>query len=102
MDYLEIDGKNLRVECNFNAICDFMEKRGLKDLDFLNGSMGLQDWLVMMIASIKEGERMEGREASFSLLDLGARPVNDISKLLGKFIEIFAKQNASSSDSKKK
>lgn len=92
MDKLNISGREVRVECNFNAIMAFMEMRGLKNLDFLSQEFTTPQWLDMMACCINEGERLEGRPADFTALKLGELPMMEIAGLLTSFITVFARQ----------
>lgn len=103
METLTINGNIYRVECNFNAIIDYMEQKGEKDLSFLaNGDMSMRDWLLLMRCSINEGERLEGRPHEHTAEEFGAISMIEMGPILQRFIDIFGKQNKTSADTQKK
>ena len=85
---MTIGGKEFRVECNMNALMEFLQERGTDDFSALADVTKLKpsDMLPLMAACIREGERLEGRECSLASKDLGA--MADFSSL-GSFIAIF-------------
>ena len=85
---MTIGGKEFRVECNMNALMEFLQERGTDDFSALADVKKLKpsDMLPLMAACIREGERLEGRECSLTSKDLGA--MADFSSL-GSFIAIF-------------
>lgn len=85
---MTIGGKEFRVECNMNALMEFLQERGTDDFSALADVTKLKpsDMLPLMAACIREGERLEGRECSLTSKDLGA--MADFSSL-GSFIAIF-------------
>lgn len=72
MDFVEIGGKEYRVEFNWNALGDYLEEKGcgLQDLQKFT-DMGANDMTILAWAGIKEGERLEGRKFEMSPRDLG-------------------------------
>jgi len=73
MDYLEIDGKNYRIEYNFNAIGDYLDRTGKSLSDLMDfGSIKAKEMLMLIWCGVYEGERLEGRELELSVEDLGA------------------------------
>ena len=92
-EYIELGGRKLRVEVNWNAICEFTEITGIEFNDFCQQAIDKKasptSIRSLIYVSIKEGERMDGHEFTISELDLGAdiRP-----GAVFKFIEIFTRQ----------
>lgn len=72
-DHIEIDGKNYRIEFNWNAISDFCRREGLilSNLDDLAKCTPAQI-TTLIHAGIAEGCRLEKVEFPYSELDLGA------------------------------
>lgn len=102
-DYIEYSGKRYRVECNFNAITEFLEATGKDTFDGLAGIAHLKpsDLAPLMAASINEGERIEGRECKLTGKDVGTWDIT----IFGKFVEIYGRQSSpdvSVPESKKK
>lgn len=99
-EYLDINGRKLRVEVNWNTICDFSFLTGVDFNDFCqmasDGKVTPKDLRTMLYCAIKEGERMDGRPFELTELDLGEgiRP-----GIIIMFVEIFTRQW---NDSKKK
>lgn len=93
-DYIEIDGKRMRVEGNWNAICDFLAERGKDTFDGLVGMDKITpgDIAPLMAACIREGERLDGRPCSLSSKDIGAMP--GMMAKVPEFMEIFSRQSA--------
>ena len=102
MRHISISGKQYRVEANFNAIMAFMETKGEKDIAFLTGELSLKDWTMLMIASINEGERLDGKPHDLKLEDLGILSFMEVSKAVQEFIQVFSDQNAGDTDAAKK
>lgn len=73
MDCVEIDGKEYRIEYNFNAIAEFLEMTGrsLGDLTDL-GEISAKEMLTLIWCGISEGERLEGRKMEIGRDELGA------------------------------
>ena len=72
-DFVEIDGRQYRVEFNFNAIGDFCAIKGA-GLDVFErfSELGINDLILLFHCGIVEGERLEGRDCDLTLRDLGA------------------------------
>lgn len=72
-DYILIDGKEVRVEANWNALTSFLAATGRNTLDGLSdlATMRPADIAPLMAACINEGERLEGREAGYTGLQIG-------------------------------
>lgn len=105
MRYLNIAGKEYRVEANFNAIMDFMEQIGERDLDFLTKGLSLKQWVSMMICCINEGERLDNKPHSLTRESLGELSFVEVSAAVQSFIKIFSLQNGADEgelESKKK
>lgn len=63
-DYIILSGKRYRVEVNWNAMLDFAEQRGLKNIGELMdvNEIDKENVADLCAAGIREGERLEGRE----------------------------------------
>lgn len=63
-DFIEIDGRRYRVECNWDAIVTFCELKGLKTLEALDKiqNIELRDVSPLIYACVQQGEAMENRE----------------------------------------
>ncbi len=99
-DHIIINDAEFRIEFNWNALCDFLETEKLKltDVDALDNLMPSQI-TSLIYAGVKEGARLEGKELTFSRLDLGAAMgVQDIAAML----EIFKAHTAVANTAKKK
>lgn len=74
MDYLKLPGRKLRIEINWNAIGDYCELKGIKDLSEIDdiSKMTAKDVLDFIYCSAKEGERMDGRVLKLTSRDLGS------------------------------
>lgn len=72
-DFCEINGREYRVEFNFNAIGDFCAIKGV-GLEIFEkfGELGINDFILLFHCGIVEGERLEGRDCELTLRDLGA------------------------------
>lgn len=92
-DYIVIDGKEVRVEVNWNALTAFLDATGRNTMDGLSdlAVMKPTDIAPLMAACVNEGERLDGREASYTGLQIG--------ELCGmtemaQFISIYAGQTS--------
>lgn len=72
-DYITIDGKKVRVEANWNALTAFLDATGRNTMDGLSdlAAMKPTDIAPLMAACVNEGERLDGREASYTGLQIG-------------------------------
>lgn len=72
-DYIVIDGKKVRVEVNWNALTAFLDATGRNTMDGLSdlAVMKPTDIAPLMAACINEGERLDGREADYTGLQIG-------------------------------
>ena len=63
-DYIILSEKRYRVEVNWNAMLDFAEQRGLKNIGELMdvNEIDKDNVADLCAAGIREGERLEGRE----------------------------------------
>ena len=61
---ITINGKEYRVAVNWNAIRDYCQRKGIKDLTQIDSvlSFNIDGMLTMAHCCIKEGERLEGRQ----------------------------------------
>ena len=85
------DGRTFRVELNWNAIVAFLESSGRDDVRELSNLSTLKpsDLAGLLAAGIHEGERLEGREVTFTAEEIGT--VADFA-VMGAFVRIFTKQ----------
>lgn len=93
-DYITIDGRQYRVEVNWNAIVAFLESRGTDSLASLSeiDKLRVSDVAPLMAAAINEGERLDGRESKLTGLDLGAMP--GFMGAVPEFLRIYGRQAA--------
>lgn len=72
-DYIIIDGKKVRVEANWNALTAFLDATGRNTMDGLSdlAVMKPTDIAPLMAACANEGERLDGREASYTGQQIG-------------------------------
>lgn len=72
-DYIVIDGKEVRVEVNWNALTAFLDATGRNTMDGLSdlAVMKPTDIAPLMAACVNEGERLDGREAGYTGLQIG-------------------------------
>lgn len=91
-DFITLNGKDVRVEVNWNAIVAFLKTSGQDNLQALTGLTSLKpsDIAGLMAAAINEGESLEGRESSLTAQDIG-RMDNAISAV-SQFLDIFVRQ----------
>ena len=71
---ITINGKEYRVAVNWNAIRDYCQRKGIKDLTQIDSvlSFNIDGLLTLAHCCIKEGERLEGRQLEETEEDLGA------------------------------
>ena len=94
MDQITLnDGRTFRVELNWNALVNFLESSGRDDVRELANLAALKpsDLAGLLAAGINEGERLEGREVSFTAHEVGA--LVDFGTM-AEFISIFTRQTA--------
>ena len=91
-DYIEIAGRRLRVESNWNALTAFLDAVGRNTLDELSkiDSIRPSELTALMAACIEEGERLDGRGGAPTALDLGAVITPDDVR---RFLEIYVRQS---------
>ena len=103
--FIKIDGRELRVEVNWNAIASFLQMKGqdtFKDLAELT-NLKPSDIAPMMAAAINEGERLEGHEANYTPEEIGARcSVVTVAEFVKVFQEQLNPQDSASQDDSKK
>jgi hypothetical protein len=83
-DYVEINGKDYRIEFNWNSMTDFFDRVGKKpsDLDKMDELTAAQ-YTTLFHAGVVEGCRMDGVEFPFSEKDFGAAlTINNVAELL--------------------
>ena len=98
-----LDGREVRVESNWNSMVEFLKAKGSDSLTAITSLQDLKpsDIADLMAACVNEGERLEGREAHYTGLDIGALcGVEEMSE----FLTIYARQTTlrSTLDAKKK
>ena len=90
--FINIGGRDYRVEVNWNALSAFLKAVGRDTLEGLSdiSSMKPSDIAPLMAAAINEGERLEGRESRFTGESIGEviRPSH-----VGKFMAIYIDQS---------
>ena len=93
-DYLELDGRKVRVEVNWNAIVAHLDAAGRNTLDALAGIQNIKptDIAGLMAAAINEGERLDGRESHLTAEEIGS--IRNSIDAIGEFITIFARQTS--------
>lgn len=91
-DFIEIGGRERRVEMNWNAIVAYLETSGQNDLQALSSLSNLKptDLAGLMAAAINEGESLEGRESNLTAQDIGR--MEGAIGAISKFLEIFVRQ----------
>jgi hypothetical protein len=93
-DSIEINGKDYRIEFNWNTIVNFIDADNLTlaDLDRL-GTMSPRQITNLIWCALKEGCRLEKVEFPFSVEDLGAvLGVETITEIL----KIYTRQTSTS------
>lgn len=88
-----IADKEYRVEANWNALVAFLQVVGRDTIEDLVNFKIIppSEMAALMVACIVEGERLEGRECTLTVLDLGAVITpHDVAA----FLEIYARQSA--------
>jgi hypothetical protein len=106
MDYIELGGRRLRVEVNWNAyeaFLDLMGKGSFDDLSALLMDFSPKTVKRLMTACINEGERMDGKpgytpEEIGEMISRNGAEIND-------FMVIYTRQSTPATpaeDSKKK
>ena len=90
-DYLDLNGKQVRVECNWNALVNFLEASGQNDMSALANLAQLRpsDVAGLMAACINEGERIEGREGNYTAEGIGQTASY---AAIGEFLAIYVRQ----------
>ena len=90
--FMTIGGVQYRVEVNWNALSNFLVAVGRDTLEGLSqiGTMKPSEITSLMVESIREGERLEGRDCTLTALDLGAvlQPQH-----VGEFMDIYIRQS---------
>ena len=96
-DYITIFGRQVRVECNWNAIMAFMEATGtdLSALEHLTNSQQA----ALLVACVREGQRMDGESVDFTIERFGELRTREALRVIGAFWPIFEKQNAGDPES---
>jgi len=100
-DYIDYNGKRLRVECNWNALIAYLESVGkntmadLAKIDHIPPS----DLTPLMAACVNEGERMDGHESKLTAIEIGE---NVTTEEILDFFNIYAAQTTSLAKKKTK
>lgn len=91
-DYINIGGREYRVEANWNAIVAFLDASGQDNLQALQDLSNLKptDIAGLMAASINEGEAIEGRESALTAKDIGR--MEGAMNAVAQFLNIFIRQ----------
>lgn len=99
--FLNIEDKEYRVEANWNAVADFLRKKGILDLSQLDilVHIAIDDILPLMHSCIKEGERLERHDFLMSEEELGS-VVN--TSIMGSFMQIYVQQSQFSGPGERK
>lgn len=84
-DYMDVAGQHVRVEVNWNALTEYLNKTGRDSFEDLNSlAPKPSEVQILMECAICEGERLEGRESSITAKDIGqSRGFALISEFLG-------------------
>lgn len=95
-DFIKIAGKSYRVEANWNAVVDFLAARGTNDLVALQSLERITplDATLLLACCVKEGERLEGRECTFTAATLGEMRPAEVAACIAEFLTIYVKQSA--------
>ena len=96
---MTIDGRQVRLEANWNALIGFLQETGKDDLGALADLKTLRpsDLAGLMAACINEGERLEGRESSYTARTLGeVINASDVLECLRTFRRTRAKKKTDS------
>lgn len=98
-DYLDLNGKQVRVECNWNALVSFLEASGQNDMSALANLAQLRpsDVAGLMAACINEGERIEGRESNYTAESIGQTASY---AAIGEFLAIYVRQSTPATKAK--
>ena len=92
-DYIELGGRKLRVEVNWNAyeeFLDLMGKGSFDDLSALLQDLSPKTIVRLMAACVNEGERMDGHDP-LSAKEVGAMISRDGHEM-NAFLEIYMRQ----------
>ena len=92
-DYINIGGKEYRVEVNWNALAAFLAAVGRDSIEELAhfNTIRPSEITALIAACIIEGERLDGRKCNISALDLGAIITpNDVAA----FMDIYVRQSS--------
>lgn len=90
-DFITIDGRQYRVEANWNALVAYLAATGRDTMDALAkiGQLRPSDIAPLMAACLAEGERLEGRESDLTAERIGEKCGFDS---LTQFMNIFGRQ----------
>lgn len=90
-DYITLDGRKVRVECNWNALVGYLEASGRNDMSALANLAQLRpsDVSGLMAACVNEGERLDGREGRYTAEGIGATASY---AAIGEFLSIYVRQ----------
>ena len=88
-----INGKDYPVRFGMNSLRNFTKATGrsLQDLDKLGDGMSLDDACQLVLAGLKDGARVSGKECSLNVDDI-ADLLDDDFDALNRVLEVFASQ----------
>lgn len=88
-----INGKDYPVRFGMNSLRNFTKAtdRSLQDLDKLGDGMSLDDACQLVLAGLKDGARVSGKECSLNVDDV-ADLLDDDFDALNRVLEVFASQ----------
>ena len=95
-DYVEIDGKDYRIEWNWNTVTNFLQTSGreLADIDRIAG-MNPEDITRFIHCALVEGSRLDGVEFPFTAEEVGGMmEVQDIPVALGIYQQQIANKTS--------
>lgn len=93
-DYINYNGKQYRVECNWNALIAYLESVGkntMADLAKID-QIPPSDLTPLMAACVNEGERMDGHDCNLSAKEIGE---NVTTEEILDFFKVYAAQTCS-------
>jgi hypothetical protein len=88
-----INGKDYPVRFGMNSLRNFTKatNRSLQDLDKLGEGMSLDDACQLVLAGLKDGARVSGKDCSLSVEDVSDLLDEDFDSL-NKVLEVFSSQ----------
>lgn len=92
-DYIIIAGRKYRVEANWNALSAFLRSFGA-DLSVLTRALSMPEWTELLVASVREGQRLDGDEPDMTAQIFGQLLPIDALHAITEFQAIYLRQNA--------